>query len=384
MQTSKPIKWLIGTICVVLISLLAIEALIKFDVIAQSRYKSSKSKTSKGISKTPNFMKNSIVEVSKFVTPSTVQIINMAEAQRGLGEKYLLPKGTGTGIIVNKEGYILTNSHVVNGCAALLVVLSNDQQLAAKLIGEDPKSDVAVIKIEKVPSDIKPAKLGNSDKLQVGEWVVAIGNPFGMRNTATTGIVSAVNQPKRAGVALEDLLYIQTDAPINPGNSGGPLVNIQGEVIGINSWIYTGGGSAGSVGLGFAIPINPAKDIMAELIKNGKMYHKFVGAEIWQINMLLAYSYNYNTLDSFLTDMNMKETTGGFVKSVRPDSPASKAGLKEGDVVIEFAGKKIKTPRDYTAALAKYKPDQEVELKIVRGGSEQTLKLTIGKQTDEE
>ncbi|MBI4834614.1 MAG: trypsin-like peptidase domain-containing protein [Planctomycetes bacterium] len=361
--------------------LLTIPILIKLDVFAQVKPPPNKGSSPLKPADTPNFTKKSISDVAKFVIPSTVQIINLVEQKSQFqGEKgQLIPRGTGTGSIINKEGIILTNSHVVNGASALLVMLSDERQLPATLIGEDVKADVAVIKIDNPPADIIPIKLGDSDKLEIGDWAVAIGNPFRMRNTVTTGIISALNQPQSAEVAQEDLLYIQTDAPINPGNSGGPLVNMQGEVIGINSWIYNAG-AGGSIGLGFAIPINAAKEIMQSLITDKKSFQRYVGVELWQINTFLAYSYNHKTLDDFLRDMKLKETTGGFVKNVEPGSPAAETGLKEGDVIIEFDKAKINSPREYSIAISKHKPGDTVDIKVIQSGEIKTLKLTIGKK----
>jgi serine protease Do len=373
-------KVLLGC-CFIIIILLSIPVLIKLDVFAQTKPPPPKSTTPAKPTDGPAFTKKSISEVARFVVPSTVQVINLMEKKSDIdGEKgQLIPSGTGTGSIINKEGIVLTNSHVVNGAAALLVLLSDERQLAATLVGEDENADVAVLKITNPPADLIPIKLGDSDKLEIGDWVVAIGNPFRMRNTVTAGIISAVNQPKSAEVALEDLLYIQTDAPINPGNSGGPLVNIQGEIVGINSWIYSGG-SGGSVGLGFAIPINAAKEIMQSLIADKKSFQRYVGAELWQINTFLAYSYNYHSLEELLSDMKLKDTMGAFVKGVVPGSPAAEIGLKEGNVIVEFDKVKINSPREYSIAVSKHKPGDTVEIKVIQGGETKSLKLTIGKK----
>ena len=232
--------------------------------------------------------------------------------------------GQGSGFIISADGYIMTNNHVVGDADKVSVQLLDGREYDAKIIGTDPPSDVALIKIdadEKLPF----LKLGNSDKLEVGDWVLAFGNPFGLSHTLTAGIVSAKG---RSGIGLNDFEnFIQTDAAINPGNSGGPLVNLDGEVIGMNSAIYTRSG--GYMGIGFAIPINMAKDIYQQLVEHGSVTRGRLGVLIQDLNKELAESF----------DIDQRE--GILIAQVMEDSPAEKAGLKQGDIILQLMVKKL-------------------------------------------
>ena len=233
--------------------------------------------------------------------------------------------GTGSGFIIDADGHILTNNHVVEGADEILVNLDDDNEYTATLIGTDPKTDIALIKINRGNGDntaFPYLRMGDSDKLEVGEWVVAIGNPFGLPHTVTVGVVSAKGRNIGAGNYDE---FIQTDASINPGNSGGPLINIKGEVIGINTAIISGGGpGGGNVGIGFAIPVNIAKSILTDLRENGKVTRGWLGVMIQKITPDLAESFS------------LKDNKGALVGDVIPKGPAAKAGIKRGDVIVEF------------------------------------------------
>lgn len=265
-------------------------------------------------------------------------------------------KSLGSGFIINNEGYILTNNHVVEGADEVQVLVDDKKKYDAKIIGTDPKTDVAIIKIE--AKGLPYVSLGDSDQLQVGEWVMAVGNPFGLDHTVTAGIVSAKGRVIGAG-PYDD--FIQTDASINPGNSGGPLFNTKGEVIGVNTAIVASG-----QGIGFAIPINMAKLLVPQLISSGKVTRAWLGVGIQDITPELAKSFN-------LSDEN-----GALISSVFPGSPAEKAGIKTGDIIRQFNDKEIKQSHDLPATVALLPVGQEVELTLLREGKEMMLKAKLG------
>ena len=275
-------------------------------------------------------------------------------------------QGMGSGVIVSADGYILTNNHVVEGADEISVVLYNDKKFEAELVGNDPKSDLAVVKIKS--ADLVPARLGDSDKLKVGKWVVAVGNPFNLDQTITAGIVSAKGRSNVGITDYED--FIQTDAAINPGNSGGPLVNLYGEVIGINTAIFSRSG--GYMGIGFAIPINMAREIMNSLIKDGQVVRGFIGVMIQKLDEDLAKSFKY------------EGTSGALVSEVSADSPAAKAGIKDGDILVEFNGQPINDPSQLRNVVGKTRPEEDVECKIFRDGKYKTLTVRVGKLESEE
>lgn len=265
----------------------------------------------------------------------------------------------GSGVIVDKNGYILTNNHVIKGADEIKVRLSDKREFKGRVIGTDPKTDIAVIKIE---TDRLPTiKLGDSDKLRVGETVIAVGNPFGLHQTVTSGIVSATG---RANVGIADYEdFIQTDAAINPGNSGGALVNARGELIGINTAIFSTSG--GYQGIGFAIPSNMAKAVMENLVKKGKVIRGWLGITVQELTPELSRQFN------------LKDDKGVLVADVAEQSPADKAGIKRGDVIIEFEGKAINEPSILRNIAANSPPDKEVLIKLVRNGSIKIIKVTI-------
>ncbi|HVP12591.1 MAG TPA: DegQ family serine endoprotease [Phycisphaerae bacterium] len=269
--------------------------------------------------------------------------------------------GLGSGVIVSADGYILTNNHVVGDADEVDVTLPDGQEHRAKVVGTDPPSDLAVIQIK--ASDLKPAKLGDSSHLKVGEWVVAAGNPFGLNNTITAGIVSATGRSNMRIADYEN--FIQTDAAINPGNSGGPLVNLQGEVVGINTAIASHTGS--NNGVGFAIPINMAKSIMDSLIKHGQVVRGWLGLSIQPLTADMAKSFGYDS------------TEGVLIGDVLVDGPAQKAGLKRGDIVTKFAGEQIKDMAQFRTLVAQTRPDTKAKIEVYREGSTKTVKVEVGK-----
>ena len=273
--------------------------------------------------------------------------------------------GTGSGFIIDAEGHILTNNHVVEGADEILVNLDDDNEYTATLIGTDPKTDIALIKINRENGDNTPfpyLRMGDSDKLEVGEWVVAIGNPFGLPHTVTVGVVSAKGRNIGAGNYDE---FIQTDASINPGNSGGPLINIKGEVIGINTAIISGPAGGGNVGIGFAIPVNIAKSILTDLRENGKVTRGWLGVMIQKITPDLAESFS------------LKDNKGALVGDVIPEGPAAKAGIKRGDVIVEFNGLKVKNMKQLPKIVAQTTPDTNVDVVVVRDGKSMVINVHI-------
>lgn len=273
--------------------------------------------------------------------------------------------GLGSGIIIDKDGHILTNNHVVNDVNEIKVILADKREFPAEIVGTDPKTDIAVIKIKgQVPHDLAAAVLGDSDEVRVGDWVLAIGAPFGYVQTLTHGIISAKG---RTGVGQDTGNYedfLQTDAPINPGNSGGPLVNLRGEVVGINTAIATSIGQF--AGVGFAIPINMARDVMNELVKTGKVRRGFLGIIIQNVDGDLARQFG-------LSDNN-----GALVSQVTKDSPAGKAGIKVGDIIVRYSGKKIEDTRHLRNLVAATAPNEKVDITVLRDGKERTFKATVG------
>ena len=272
-------------------------------------------------------------------------------------------QGQGSGFIISKEGYILTNNHVVADADKITVTMSDNRKVTAKLIGSDPQSDVALIKINET-KNLPVIPLGDSEALEVGEWVIAIGNPFGLSQTVTVGVVSAIG---RSGVGLNEYEnFIQTDAAINPGNSGGPLLNIRGEVVGINSALFSRTG--GYMGIGFAIPINMVKAINDQLQKHGKVTRGWLGVAIQDVDENLAKSFN------------LEEARGILVSEVQPDSPAGKAGLEQGDVIISLDGTNLADVNDLRNRIALIIPGTTAKLEVIRSGKTRTIDVTIGEQ----
>lgn len=269
-------------------------------------------------------------------------------------------RGFGTGVIVSKDGYILTNNHVVEGADRVIVKLHNEDEHDAEVIGTDEKTDLAVLQID--ADNLRAAVLADSDAARVGDWVIAVGGPFGLEKTVTAGIISATS---RDAVGIADYEnFIQTDAAINPGNSGGPLVNLRGEVVGINTAIATRSGS--NSGIGFAIPSNMAKLVKEDLIDDGRVERGWLGGLIQNLTRDLADSFGYSGRD------------GVLIGDVTDGGPAHKAGLKPGDIVIRFDGKVMKNASQLRNTVAATHPDSEVELEIFRDGRKQTLKVRIG------
>ena len=272
-------------------------------------------------------------------------------------------RSLGSGFIISQDGYILTNDHVVDGADEIKVKLSDGREFTGEIRGLDPKLDLALIKID-AGEDLPVARLGDSEEIKVGEWVMAIGNPFGLEQTVTVGIVSAKGRVIGAG-PYDD--FIQTDASINPGNSGGPLFNMQGEVIGINTAIVAQG-----QGIGFAIPVNMAKQIIPQLRDEGRVTRGWLGVTVQALNKELAESFDLDT------------THGALVNEVIEDSPADKAGLKRGDIIVEYDGKQVDELNDLPRLVAATPVDETVKVKVFRDGKERTINVKIGRLDDGE
>ncbi len=277
--------------------------------------------------------------------------------------KDLKRQSLGSGFIINKDGYILTNYHVIENATEIMVTLSADKKdYKATVVGQDQKLDIALIKI--TPDSVLPeAVIGDSDSLDIGEWVLAIGNPFGLGGTVTAGIVSQKGRVIGAGPYDN---FIQTDASINPGNSGGPLFNMNGEVVGINTAIIAGG-----QGIGFATPINMVKDVLTQLKEKGSVTRGWIGVSIQELTPELAKSFG------------LKEPNGVLISSVTPGDPAEKAGLKAGDVIVGFNGKKITDLSDLPRTVASTPPGKNVEVKVIRDGKEKSFFIKVGTKVEE-
>jgi putative serine protease PepD len=269
-------------------------------------------------------------------------------------------QGLGSGFIIDNRGTVYTNNHVVAGADEVQVVTSDGRVFAAKVEGSDPGTDVAVVRMTKPPGNLKTVKRGNSDKVRVGDYVLAIGNPLGLGQTVTMGIVSAKNRSIDDLIPLSD--FIQTDAPINQGNSGGPLVNLDGQVVGINSAIETAGGqNAGSIGLGFAIPIDQARRVAQEIMDSGTATKPVLGVQ--------------GSVEATSDD-------GAQIAAVQPGSPAEAAGIRAGDVVTQVGDAQVADFADLMARIGSHAPGEQVTLTVTNGGAERTVNVTLGSQPD--
>jgi serine protease Do len=324
---------------------------------------------------------NTFAKVAEAIKPAVININTVSRGGLGrtpfeefFGEEFFRrffgdrPEGMpqrslGSGVIVDAAGIALTNAHVVEKATEIEIITLDGSKHKAKVIGADKKTDLAVLRLDEAKGSFPAARLGDSDRMQVGDWVIAVGSPFGLQATVTAGIISAKARHIGQGV-FDD--FLQTDAAINPGNSGGPLVNMQGEVIGINTAIVAGG-----TGIGFAIPVNMAKKIYADLVAKGKVTRGWLGVSIQQLSPELAKSFG------------TKDTKGVLVSEVIADSPAAKGGLQSGDILLEFDGKKIDGPSDLQRAVGLKTPGATVKARIWRDRTEKTLDLKIGEAPDE-
>jgi Do/DeqQ family serine protease len=325
---------------------------------------------------------NPFVRVAELVTPAVVNISTVSTGRGRSPSELFRPFGNepffrdffdrffegmprqrrqtslGSGVIIDKSGLILTNNHVIKDADEITVKFASKQEAKGKVVGTDPKTDLAVIRVS-TKEDLPVVALGNSDTLHVGEWAIAIGNPFGLDHTLTVGVISATGRSEVGIAAYEN--FIQTDASINPGNSGGPLLNIRGEVIGINTAIVASG-----QGIGFAIPVNMARRVMADLVKKGKVTRGWLGVGIQPLTPELAKSFGLTADEGIL------------VNQVMPKSPAEAAGLKTGDLILSVDGKPLKDPRELQRIIAETEIGTSIELTILRDRAKRTLKVQVG------
>ena len=334
--------------------------------------------------------RRSINDIYRASAPGVVHIETTTRIAQSndpfFGNPFGLPqtqRALGSGFVIDKAGHIVTNYHVVRGANTIQVSFSNNERIKAKLVGVDPSTDIAVLQVHVKPRALKPLMLGDSDSVRVGDQVIAIGNPFGLDRSVTAGIVSAVQRRIEAPNQLSIAHVIQTDAALNHGNSGGPLLDAQGDVIGVNAQIETGGVSQGNVGIGFAIPINTVKDVVAALIKHGKVEHAFLGIEGKTLEPNIASLFHLPVM------------RGVLVASVRPHSGAAKAGLKAatdevtvegeswpagGDVIVKADGRPVPTIERLADVIAAKKPGDKIDLEVIRGQKQTTLTVELGRQ----
>jgi serine protease Do len=267
----------------------------------------------------------------------------------------------GSGVIVSPDGYVLTNNHVVEGAKEIKITLADKREFKASVVGTDSRTDIAVVKID--AKNLPALAFGDSSKVKVGDFALAIGSPFGLNQTVTMGIVSATG---RGGLGIEDYEdFIQTDAAINPGNSGGALVNVNGDLIGVNTAILSGGGG-GNQGVGFAIPVNMAREVMDQILKHGKVIRGYLGAWIQPVTPEIAKAFG------------LSEPRGALLGDVEPDSPAAKSGLKRGDIILEMNGKPITDTREFRLKIAMTPPGTKVQLKVLHGTTQRDVDVALG------
>ena len=326
------------------------------------------------VSKVVNEVGNSVVRIdaSRTVVNNTSPMFNDPFFRQFFGSQFpnipqeRVQRGFGSGFVVSSDGLILTNAHVVDRSDEVNVTLKDGRTYEGKVMGTDPLTDVAVIKIE--AEDLPAVTFADSEELQPGEWAIAIGNPLGLDNTVTTGIVSATGRSSaQVGIADKRVSFIQTDAAINPGNSGGPLLNAQGEVIGINTAIIQN-----AQGLGFAIPVNTARDIAEDLIANGKVEHPYLGIQMAGITPELKREIKAQKNIDLGTDQ------GVIIVGVAPNSPANNAGLQSGDVILEVAEQSIMKAEEVQKAVSKVEVDSDLTLRIQRNGKPQDIQVKVG------
>lgn len=366
-QNSKPETFVLSF---VLISLLIIGMLMPVSVRAEAPDRDATElleKFGNAMANVADRVKPAVVNISTTRTVKTPRLPFFDDPffRRFFGEGLNTPQkrkvtNLGSGVIASSDGYIITNNHVIEGAEDIIVKLSDNKEMKGKVVGFDSRTDIAIIKINE--TSLPTVSWMDSDKLRVGEVVLAIGNPYGLNQTITMGIISALG---RSGMGITDYEnFIQTDAAINPGNSGGALVNIKGEFIGLNTAIFSTSG--GYQGIGFAIPSNMVKNVMDSIINQGKVVRGWLGVQVQPITADL------------MKQFGMKDENGALLVDVMEGGPAEKGGLKRGDVILEFDGKKVESPSGLKNAVASTRPKQEVQVKIFRDGNLLTARVTIG------
>jgi S1-C subfamily serine protease len=332
----------------------------------------------------PPFAAIDVAEIYERAAPGVVQITSTSPGPVTVDPFGGAPSSAlGSGFVVDKAGHIVTNYHVVRDAAEIRVSFSNQDTVKAKLVGVDPSTDLAVLEVETDASALTPLPLGDSDTVRVGDPVVAIGNPFGLTRTATAGIVSALQRFITAPNRFAIDHVIQTDAPINKGNSGGPLLNARGEVIGVNTQIETGGVSQGNVGIGFAVPSNTVKEVVAQILKTGRVDRAYLGI------------FGQPITPDLVEMVKLPVEKGVIVQTVFPGSGAAKAGLRGGDssvvvagetyvlggdIIVAFDGKRVSSIEELRDAIAEHKPGDTVRLEIYRDGKKTSVTVTLGRQ----
>ena len=321
----------------------------------------------------------SVNEIYERASSGVVQITSTSGNIGGASQQQAL----GSGFVIDKAGRIVTNYHVIQGADEIRVSFSNRDTVEAQLVGSDPSTDLAVLQVDTSASALTPLSLGDSDKVEVGDPVVAIGNPFGLDRTATSGIVSALQRLITAPNSFTIDHVIQTDAPINHGNSGGPLLNSRGQVIGVNTQIETGGVASGNVGIGFSVPSNTVKDVVAQIVRTGRVDHAYLGIGGQAITPDVADTYN------------LPVSKGVLIESVKDESGAAKAGLEGGqtqvvvagetyvlggDIIVAFEGKQISSIEQLRDAIARHKPGDKVSLVIYRDAKKTSVTVTLARQ----
>jgi S1-C subfamily serine protease len=334
--------------------------------------------------------RESINEIYRASAPGVVHIETTLKVQQNdpffgnpFGATTQTERALGSGFVIDRAGHIVTNYHVVRGATTIQVSFSNNERYRARVVGSDPSTDIAVLEVSVPASALKALPLGNSDAVRVGDQVIAIGNPFGLDRSVTAGIVSAVQRRIEAPNDLSIAHVIQTDAALNHGNSGGPLLNAQGQVVGVNAQIETGGVSQGNVGIGFAIPINTVKEVVAQLIKHGKVEHAYLGIEGKTLTPQIAHLFHLGT------------TSGVAVATVRAGTGAAHAGLESatnqvtvqgeswpagGDVIVKVDDEPIATVEQLVDVIGAKQPGDKIRVEVVRGTSYKTLTVTLGRQ----
>lgn len=305
---------------------------------------------------------HSYANAVKLAAPAVINIYTKRESNslRGFHDRANKRYRLGSAVIMNKKGYVLTNHHLILRAKQVLVALDDGRRTTAKVIGSDPDTDLAVLKIEL--QHLQPIEIGNSDKVEVGDIVLAIGNPFGLGQTVTQGIVSAIGRSMIGINELEN--YIQTDAAINPGNSGGALINTQGKLIGINTAIYTRSG--GYQGVGFAIPVNVALNVMDQIIKYGEVKRGWLGIEIRNLTAALARTLNTN------------QSYGVLITRIIPKSPAQKAGLKTNDIITQVNNRRVRNARSFSSFVAQMTPGVSMQLTVIRNNKPEKIDVNVG------
>ncbi|MHB0998144.1 MAG: S1C family serine protease [Armatimonadota bacterium] len=317
---------------------------------------------------------NPIADAAAAVGPAVVNIYttSVTETQNPLSEMFgfngppqrELSRGAGSGVIISADGYILTNNHVVAGAQDIKVRLRDGRRLNAQLVGRDPRTEVAVIKVK--ATGLPTANLGDSDKIRVGDWAIAIGNPLGLENTVTVGVISATKRQDKISEGPMNQEMIQTDAAVNPGNSGGALIDISGKVIGINTMIASNNG--GSIGLGFAIPVNSVKSVVKDLIEKGKVIRPFLG---------IAFGDLGGDLGAWYAQRGYKSTKGAVVGQVYPNTPAAEADIRQGDIITEVDGKSITDSAALVKSISASKVGQIIRLSVWRDGKTSLIAVKL-------